>query len=77
MNDQRPTRDSMSLEEATVSNMWEIAAIVEGLERKGLLLHDYRVCLEKYQDEPPKAKEVCGPYTQRLREIEITRSSGK
>jgi hypothetical protein len=26
MSDQRPTRDSMSLEEATVSNMWEIAA---------------------------------------------------
>lgn len=26
----------MSLEEATISNMWEIAAIVEVLERKGL-----------------------------------------
>jgi hypothetical protein len=26
----------MSIEEATVSNMWEIAAIVEVLERKGL-----------------------------------------
>jgi hypothetical protein len=25
MSHQRPTRDSMSLEEATVSNMWEIA----------------------------------------------------
>ena len=36
MSDDRPTRDSMSLEEATVSNMWEIAAIVEVLERKGL-----------------------------------------
>jgi hypothetical protein len=24
VNDQRPTRESMSLEEATVSNMWEI-----------------------------------------------------
>jgi predicted CoA-binding protein len=40
MNDQRPRRDSMSLDEATVSSMWEIAAIVdivEVLERKGLL----------------------------------------
>lgn len=37
MSDQRPKRDSMSIEEATVSNMWEIAAIVEVLERKGLL----------------------------------------
>lgn len=31
----------MSLEEATVSNIWEIAAIVEVLERKGLCMkHD-------------------------------------
>jgi hypothetical protein len=37
MSDDRLKRDSMSLEEATVSNMWEIAAIVEVLERKGLL----------------------------------------
>lgn len=29
MNEQRPKRDTMSLEEATISNMWEIAAIVE------------------------------------------------
>ena len=29
-------RDSMSLEETTVSNMWEMAAIVDVLERKGL-----------------------------------------
>jgi hypothetical protein len=36
MSDDRPKRDSMSLEEATVSNMWEMAAIVEVLERKGL-----------------------------------------
>ena len=36
MSDQRPKRESMSIEEATISNMWEIAAIVEVLERKGL-----------------------------------------
>jgi len=36
MNDDRPKRDSMSIEEATISNMWEIAAIVEVLERKSL-----------------------------------------
>jgi hypothetical protein len=29
-------RDSMSLEEATVSNMWQMAAVVDVLERKGL-----------------------------------------
>jgi hypothetical protein len=36
MSTDRSKRDSMSLQEATVSNMWEIAAIVEVLERKGL-----------------------------------------
>jgi hypothetical protein len=36
VSDQRPKRETMSIEEATVSNMWEIAAIVEVLERKGL-----------------------------------------
>jgi hypothetical protein len=36
MSDDRPTRETMSVEEATISNMWEIAAIVEVLERKGL-----------------------------------------
>jgi len=29
MSNDHPTRETMSLEEATVSNMWEIAAIVE------------------------------------------------
>lgn len=36
MSDQRATSDSMSIEETTVSNIREIAAIVEVLERKGL-----------------------------------------
>jgi hypothetical protein len=36
MNDDRPKRNTMSIEEATISNMWEIAAIVEVLEQKGL-----------------------------------------
>jgi hypothetical protein len=38
MNDDRPTPDSMSLEEATVLIMWEIAAIVKVLERKSLCM---------------------------------------
>jgi hypothetical protein len=29
MSDQHPKRETMSLEEATLSNMWEIAAILE------------------------------------------------
>jgi hypothetical protein len=36
MSTDRPKRETMSLKEATVSNMWEIAVIVEVLERKGL-----------------------------------------
>jgi hypothetical protein len=32
-----PQGDTTSIEEATVSNMWEIAAIVELLERQGIL----------------------------------------
>ena len=36
MSTDRSKRESMSLEEATISNMWEIAALVEVLERKGL-----------------------------------------
>jgi hypothetical protein len=39
MCDQRLKRDTMSIEEATISNTWKIAAIVEGLERKRMLGH--------------------------------------
>ena len=46
-------------------------------EEQAELLHAYRLCLEKYQDDPPKAKEFCGPYTQRLRELEVTHQSGR
>ena len=60
MSSQRPKRDSMSIEEATVSNMWEIAAIVEGLERKGLCteqdlcLHTFPInCSLTDRDSPP------------------------
>jgi hypothetical protein len=42
MNDQLPKRESMSIEEAAVSNMWEIAAIVEVLEQEGLCTHTVR-----------------------------------
>lgn len=35
MGEKRELRDSMSIEEATVSNMWEIAAIVEVSEYEG------------------------------------------
>jgi hypothetical protein len=31
MSHDRPKRETMSIEEATISNMWEIAALVEVL----------------------------------------------
>ncbi len=37
MSEERPKRERMNIEEATISNVWEIAAIVEVLERKGIL----------------------------------------
>lgn len=36
MNTDRPKRETMLIEEATISNMWEMVAIVEVLEWKGL-----------------------------------------
>ena len=38
MSNDRPTRETMSIEEATVSNMWEMAAMVEVPERKGHII---------------------------------------
>ena len=56
MSDQRPKRDSMSLEEATVSNMWEIEAIVEVLERKGLCTkHDFYDIITEFRRKNARA----------------------
>ena len=55
MSDDRPTRDSMSLEEATISNMWEITASVEVLQRKGLCTKQdrYDISAEFRRKNPP------------------------
>ena len=39
MSDDRPTRETIFNEEATVSNLWEIAAIVEVLKRNVSMRH--------------------------------------
>jgi hypothetical protein len=57
----------MSLEEATVSNRWDFAAIVEVLERKGLLTrHDlYDIITEFRRKNPPASipeTVFSGPY---------------
>jgi hypothetical protein len=59
----------MSLEEATISNMWEIAALVELLERKGMCTkHDlFNIITELaakcfiYKHRPSYHEENAGP----------------
>ena len=52
MSSDRPKRDSMSIEEATISNMWEIAAIVELLdlltETENTIIDDILELLNKH-----------------------------
>lgn len=53
----RPKRDTMSLEEATLSNMWEIAAIVKVLEQKGLCTkQDLLDIVLELRKQHPRAK---------------------
>ena len=57
MSNDRPKRKSMSLEEATISNMWEIAALVELLERKGLCTkQDLFDIIKDLRKQTPRAK---------------------
>jgi hypothetical protein len=54
---ERPKRETMSLEEATISNMWEVAAIVELLERKGLgTKQDLYNIIAEFRAKNPQAK---------------------
>ncbi|MEO6307398.1 MAG: hypothetical protein ABIO96_06090 [Nitrospiraceae bacterium] len=56
MSNERPKRDTMSIEEATVSNMWEIAAIVELLEQKDLCTkHDLYDIIAEFRRKNPRA----------------------
>ena len=52
----RPTRESLSIEEATVSNMWEMVVIVEVLEQKGLCTkQDLHAIIDELRDKNPCA----------------------
>ena len=73
MSDDRPKREAMSIEEATVSNMWEIAAIVEVLERKGLCSkQDLYEIISEFRRKNPKASipETAFPEPDLLTETE-------
>ena len=75
MSDDRPKRESMSIEEATVSNMWEIAAIVEVLERKGLCTkQDLYDIISEFRRKNPRAQipETAFPEPYQLTETENT-----
>ena len=75
MGNDRPKRDSVSIEEATVSNMWEIAAIVEVLERKGLCTkQDLYNIITEFRRKNPRASipETAFPKPYLLTETENT-----
>ena len=75
MSKDRPKRESMSIEEATVSNMWEIAAIVEVLERKGLCAkQDLYDIITEFRRKNPRASipETAFPEPYLLTETENT-----
>ena len=57
MSHDRPKRETMSMEEATISNMWEIAAIVELLEQKGLCtMQDLHTIIDELRKKNPRAR---------------------
>jgi hypothetical protein len=73
MSTDRPKRDTMSLEEATISNILEIAAIVEVLERKGLCAkNDLHGIIAEFRRKNRRAKipETVFPQSYLLTETE-------
>lgn len=73
MSTDRPKRQTMSIEEATISNMWEIAALVEVLERKGLCTkQDLFDIIADFRQKNPRAKipEAAFPEPYLLTETE-------
>ena len=73
MSYQRPKRDTMSLEAAAISNMWEIAALVEVLEQKGLCTkQDIYDIITELRTKNPRAKipETAFPEPYLLTETE-------
>lgn len=68
-----PKREIMSLEEATISNMCELAAIVEILERKGVCTkQDLYDIITKFRRKNPRTSipETAFPEPYLLTELE-------
>jgi hypothetical protein len=75
MSTDHPKRDAMSIEEATVSNMWKMAAIVELLEQKGLCTkQDLHTIIDELSKKNPRARipETAFPEPYLLTETENT-----
>ena len=73
MSTDRPKRETMSVEEATISNMWEIAAIVDLLERKGLCTKQgLHAIIDELRKKNPRARipETAFPEPYLLTETE-------
>ncbi|MDH5667212.1 MAG: hypothetical protein OEY86_04290 [Nitrospira sp.] len=73
MHNNRPKRETMPVEEATIFNLWEIAAIVEVLERKGLCTkQDLFEIISEFRQRTPRAKipETAFPEPYLLTETE-------
>lgn len=63
----RPKRETMSVEEGTISNMWEIAVIVELLERKGLgTKQDLYNIIAEFRIGPPAPRSLRPPFLSRM-----------
>ena len=63
----------MSIEEATISNMWDIAAIVELMEQKGLCTkQDLHTVIDELRGKNPRARipETTFPEPNLLTETE-------
>ena len=62
MTDKTPLKESISILELTVSHMWSIAALVELLERKGLLTkQEVRDVITTLRRRTPKADQASPP----------------
>jgi hypothetical protein len=56
MSEERPKRVTMTIEEATISNMWEIAEIVDLLEQKGFCTkQDLHTIIDEQRRKNPRA----------------------
>jgi hypothetical protein len=57
MTDQRTKRETMSIEEATICTIWQIAAIVEMLEQKGICTkQDLLTIIDELRRKNPRAQ---------------------